>query len=388
MQYYTESEILTSIDDVNECIMESTLDVFNSIIQECDKLSQVVEFTVFDESVIMEGQVWDTATGKGTLDGTFKKILLFIPRLLMGIIKAIGSVFTKDYDKDLEEDKTNATNKLNGVNDPNQLQMAKDNIVTASENNMTFDPKKKSFFLVNGFKHMHHWIQILTGVGPLLRKLKTIADGGSTSYGTLAKELWGVLRGKIPADGEVAGLSANALFELAQDGSRAARGLKGICGEVSMHLEKQMRAMDAAGEDITKKAEMKDLVDSVSATAKIVTKVTFFGKVVHFLGKDIGRGSLFLRKIRSKHAYDEKEDVALMNAKNEKKELKARIKANNRMQAKLQDDQKRLEKKRAKLDKYNAKNAKLEEKLAGKRETTDINRQMNADSSNDYWSTK
>jgi uncharacterized membrane-anchored protein YhcB (DUF1043 family) len=58
------------------------------------------------------------------------------------------------------------------------------------------------------------------------------------------------------------------------------------------------------------------------------------------------------------------------------------------MQAKLQDDQKRLEKKRAKLDKYNAKNAKLEEKLAGKRETTDINRQMNSDSSNDYWGTK
>lgn len=136
----------------------------------------------------------------------------------------------------------------------------------------------------------------------------------------------------------------------------------------------------ADGKDITKKAEMKDLADSVASVSKIVSRVTFFGKVVHFLGKDLYKGSFLLRKIRSKFAYDKDEDTAIQDERTKMKELKSRKKAVNRQIAKMEDDQKRLAKKDKALQKYKAKNAKLEQQLADKRlekDTVEYTGQMN-----------
>lgn len=367
MSNYTETEILSSIDDVNETVMESSIDVFDSIINEFDKLSQFVEFTVFNESVVMEGQVWDTATGAGTLDGTFKKIILFIPRLLIGIVKAIGNVFTKDFKKENDENKSKAAENIEKETDPAKLEVAKENTIVVSEGNLNFDPKKKRFFLTKTFLHIRNYIRILVGVAPLLKKLKNTANGASTSYGTLAKELWAIIRGKTQLGEETAGLTADALIDLSSDACSAALAVRGICSEISLNLEKQMQKDYADGKDITKKAEMKDLADSVASVSKIVSRVTFFGKVVHFLGKDLYKGSFLLRKIRSKLAYDKDEDTAIQDERTKMKELKSRKKAVNRQIAKMEDDQKRLAKKDKALQKYKAKNAKLEQQLADKR---------------------
>lgn len=367
MSNYTETEILSSIDDVNETVMESSIDVFDSIINEFDKLSQFVEFTVFNESVVMEGQVWDTATGAGTLDGTFKKIILFIPRLLIGIVKAIGNVFTKDFKKENDENKSKAAENIEKETDPAKLEVAKENTIVVSEGNLNFDPKKKRFFLTKTFLHIRNYIRILVGVAPLLKKLKNTANGASTSYGTLAKELWAIIRGKAQLGEETAGLTADALIDLSSDACSAALAVRGICSEISLNLEKQMQKDYADGKDITKKAEMKDLADSVASVSKIVSRVTFFGKVVHFLGKDLYKGSFLLRKIRSKLAYDKDEDTAIQDERTKMKELKSRKKAVNRQIAKMEDDQKRIAKKDKALQKYKAKNAKLEQQLADKR---------------------
>lgn len=380
MSNYTETEILSSIDDVNETVMESSIDVFDSIINEFDKLSQFVEFTVFNESVVMEGQIWDTATGAGTLDGTFKKIILFIPRLLIGIVKAIGNVFTKDFKKENDENKAKAAENIEKETDPAKLEVAKENTMVVSEGNLNFDPKKKRFFLTKAFLHIRNYIRILVGVAPLLKKLRNTANGASTPYGTLAKELWAIIRGKAQLGEETAGLTADALIELSSDACSAAIAVRGICSEVSLNLEKQMQKDYADGKDITKKAEMKDLADSVASVSKIVSRVTFFGKVVHFLGKDLYKGSFLLRKIRSKFAYDKDEDTALQDERTKMKELKSRKKAVNRQIAKMEDDQKRLAKKDKELMKLKAKNAKLEQKLSNKRlekATVDYTGKMN-----------
>ena len=379
-----ENEILSSIDNINMCIQEASLDVLDATVKEYNKLSQFVEFTVFDESVVMEGKILDEATGKNTFDGFFKKVILFIPRLLAAIVKSIASVFTNDYEKDMKENKDKGSENLNNENDPQKLETARENVMVVSKGNMNFDPKTKHFFLVDKFKHIKNYIRILTGILPLMKKIRTIHDGGKTTYGTLAREIKAIIKGEATMD-EAFGLTADALYELAIDSNRAARAIRGIADETSMHLQKQMEKDYNNGKDITKKAEMKDLADQISEISAIIGTVSFFGRAAHFLGKDLGGGSIFLRKIRSKLAYDKEEDVALMNADTKKKELNSRIKANKRAIARTEDDMKRLDKKDKEILKLEKKNAKLTKKLDDKRLENQASKEFKQDQQDEFW---
>lgn len=362
MSIYTENEILSSIDNIDSCVQEALLDVFECTIKEYDKLSQLGEFSIFEEAYVMEGKIWDEATGKNTLDGFIKKVILFIPRLLRGIVRAIASVFTDKFSEETKINGEKAVANLNSTNDPNKLALAKENISEMSEGELELDVKTKKFKLGNGLKHIKNYLRILTGVGPILSKIRMGIDGGKTSYGVAAKELWNVIRGKASAE-ELKDISADALFELAQDSNRVARGLQGIADELSMKLEKDMAKAQQEGGDMSKYAEMKDLVDALSNISKNVKHVSFLGRIALRLGKDMGGGSIFLRKLRNATAYDKEEDVAMMNAETEGKKLKSQIMANKRTTAKLEDDTKRIAKKQKKIEKLQRKNEKLQNKL-------------------------
>lgn len=356
-----EYEILDSIDNIDSCIQESTLDVFEATMKEYEKFSQFVEFSVFEEAFYMEGKILDEATGKNTFDGTLKKIILFLPRLLIAIVKSIASVFTDKYDEEVTTNGAKASENLNNTNDPNKLAMAQENVNTISNGEIQFDPNTKKFKLGKTFSHIKNWIKILTGAAPLIEKIRTMKEGGETSYGVLAKNLKAILKGEMSID-EGLGLTSDMLVELAKDSNRASRAIEGIAREASMGLQKKLEQDFAAGKDVTKTAQLKDLSDQVSQLMGVIHKVTLFGRAAGFLCKDMGGGSIFLRKIRSKLQHDE-EDKDLMTAKTKEKQLKSQIKAKKREAAKAEDDIKRISKKQEKINKLNTKNEKLEKQL-------------------------
>lgn len=89
------NEILSSIDEVETLTMESSVDVIGSMIDSYDKMFTIQENYTGDNlddvltSFYQEGQIMDEVKAKGANDGTIKKILMFIPRLLAAIVHAI-----------------------------------------------------------------------------------------------------------------------------------------------------------------------------------------------------------------------------------------------------------------------------------------------------------
>ena len=89
------NEILSSIDEVETLTMESSVDVIGSMIDSYDKMFAIQENYTGDNlddvmtSFYQEGQIMDEVKAKGANDGTIKKILMFIPRLLAAIVHAI-----------------------------------------------------------------------------------------------------------------------------------------------------------------------------------------------------------------------------------------------------------------------------------------------------------
>ena len=365
-----ESMILASIDNIDACVQESAISILDKLVLEYDKMSQILDAALFDEGVIMEGQVWDTATGKDKNESVFFKALAFLPRLLMGIIKAVASVFTKDYKSENEKNAKLANAQLAKVNDPNQLEMCRNNVATISDGELEFNPKKKQFFLTRGFRHIRNYIRILIGVTPILTKLRLGLNGAKMPYSTLAKDLFAVLKGEKSLDETTSGLTADALLELANDSWSAATGVKGIVDEIQMKLSKKMNEDFANGKNVEDQIHAKAILDGITNVAGKVTKVAMFGKIVHFLGKDLGGGSIFMRKIKSKMAFDKEEDVALANAKNEKKALKSQLKAEKRAQKNAQEEMRRKGKKRGKVLELDEQNRALQEKLDKQTEST------------------
>lgn len=370
-----ESMILASIDNIDACVQESAISILDKLVLEYDKMSQILDAALFDEGVIMEGQVWDTATGKDKNESVFFKALAFLPRLLMGIIKAVASVFTKDYKSENEKNAKLANAQLAKVNDPNKLEMCRNNVATISDGELEFNPKKKQFFLTRGFRHIRNYIQILIGVTPILTKLRLGLNGAKMPYSTLAKDLFAVLKGEKSLDETTSGLTADALLELANDSWSAATGVKGIVDELQMKLSKKMNEDFANGKNVEDQIHAKAILDGITNVAGKVTKVAMFGKIVHFLGKDLGGGSIFMRKIKSKMAFDKEEDVALANAKNEKKALKAQIKAEKRARANAREERNRKLSKRGKVVSLDMENEELRKKLDKETARTDVVKQ-------------
>ena len=385
MNVYVENEILSSIDDINYSVQESAISVLDAMIKEYDKMSDFFEFSIFQEAVITEGKILDEATGKNTFDNTFKKILLFIPRLLAGIVKAIASVFTDKFDEDVDKNAPEANENLKNENDPQKLAIAQVNTQTVSNGEINFEPRKKHFILGDKFAHIKNYTKIVSGVCPIIKKLRT----GGTSYSTIVKELRSILNGETTMD-EARVLTSDVMFELVKDSSRVSRAASGIIDEVRMHLEKKLKIAEAAGKDISDQAAIKDMLDELSKYANICSTVTTFGAIGGRLAKYMANGGpFFIRKIasavRNKLAYDEEEDNAIAEEQRKQKELKAKEKGAKQEAKRLEKDTKRIAKKQEKLQKLREGNAAMEDNLSNARLERELARETKQDQKDEFW---
>lgn len=385
MDVYVENEILYSIDAINYSVQESAISVLDAMIKEYDKISNFFEFSIFQEAVITEGKILDEATGKNTFDGTFKKILLFIPRLLAGIVKAIASVFTDKFDEDVDKNAPEANENLKNENDPQKLAIAQVNTQTVSNGEITFEPRKKHFILGDKFAHIKNYIKIVSGVCPIIKKLRT----GGTSYATIVKELRSILSGETTMD-EARVLTSDVMFELVKDSSRVSRAASGIIDEVRMSLTKKLQMKAAAGQDISEQAEIKDMLDELSKYANICSTVTTFGAIGGKLAKYMANGGpFFIRKIasavRNKLAYDKEEDDAIAEEKRKQRELNAKAKGAKQEAKRLEKDTKRIAKKQEKLQKLREGNVARQDALADARLERELARETKQDQKDEFW---
>ena len=335
-----------SLDNINESVDQSIMAVFCSIIQEYEKISVMMDNAEDDYFFYQEGQIWDTATGKGKVENGLMKLIAFIPRLFQGIINAITSTFKGKSEEDIDNSAKLAQNAIQSMNQ-NQLNEAATSLNEATEDNLGFDPNKKEFVLKRGLKHIRNVIFIVTGLGPVLKKILIRLKGGETSYDTMAKDLFDVLKGNKSLDGESFYKTVDGLRDLAKDGYKASMGIRGLSSEVSMMLEKKMREDFANGKNIEKQAEAKKVLDGISQGAKHVQHLTFCWGII-MKGLDLFGGKLY-RKFKKGTLTDE--DIELQNDITKVKDLKKQLKALKQEEKNYKADTELREKKRAEIRK-------------------------------------
>lgn len=346
MNTTSREEVLMSLDNINESVDQSIMAVFCSIIQEYEKISVMMDNAEDDYFFYQEGQIWDTATGKGKVENGLMKLIAFIPRLFQGIINAITSTFKGKSEEDIDNSAKLAQNAIQSMNQ-NQLNEAATSLNEATEDNLGFDPNKKEFVLKRGLKHIRNVIFIVTGLGPVLKKILIRLKGGETSYDTMAKDLFDVLKGNKSLDGESFYKTVDGLRDLAKDGYKASMGIRGLSSEVSMMLEKKMREDFANGKNIEKQAEAKKVLDGISQGAKHVQHLTFCWGII-MKGLDLFGGKLY-RKFKKGTLTDE--DIELQNDITKVKDLKKQLKALKQEEKNYKADTELREKKRAEIRK-------------------------------------
>ena len=309
--------ILESLDLIQESSMDASVSVMEALFNEYEKLS--INIYNSEESVFMEGEIWDTATGKGKAESDLWKILAFLPRLLKGIVNAMTSVFTKD-------NQTQIAKNLENVNKYTETELAQRAQAFNQQTNgdVQFDPKKKQFFLGKTFRHIRNSIEICVGLLPLFKKITIALKGGNTELTTLTNEVISVLKGQKKFDAETMYLSLDAAKNLLADSWGAAIGIRGVTDELSMLIENKLRKdykkTGAVNQD---KAKLKALLDQVSEGSKHVASVTSFFKMMT-IGTKVFGGPI--QRWMNKHSVNE-EDIELNDANITKKELKTRLKA-------------------------------------------------------------
>ena len=102
-------EILSSIDNIDDCVMEAEMNVIPAMINEYDKAIMIMEnyngdsydcFDIFQEG--FKDEVNKPIRGvKG--ENIIKRILMAIPRLIATLVRKIKSCFSKNEDQKLEE---------------------------------------------------------------------------------------------------------------------------------------------------------------------------------------------------------------------------------------------------------------------------------------------
>lgn len=382
MNETVRNEVLISLDHINESVDESVLAVFCSVIQEYEKISIMMDNSEDDYFIYQEGQVWDTATGKGKIENGLWKLIAFIPRLFQGIFNAITSLFKKNDEADITKNSELAKNVIASSN-AQELSEASGLVTKTTEDNLGFDPNKKEFVLKRGLKHIRNSIYIMSSFPSLFRKFITKLKGGETQYDAMVKELTDVLRGKKSLDSETFYCSVDTLHELYDDGYKASMGVRGLTSELSMLLEKKMRKDFENGKNVEKQASAKKLLDEISNSSKHIMNVTFglniISKALHVFG-----GPLYRKYVTGKTTD---EDVELHNDKQKAQDLKRKLKALKEQEKTSRLNKKKKDATRAEILKLENEIKKLEKRIPQAEATRDA--AMNSDERGDIlWNEK
>jgi hypothetical protein len=102
------NDVIEAIDEINSVITESSLDVYDALLESYDKAETILENYDGDDissfSFFQEGKIMDEVKKQGKGDKSVgKTILFFIPRLIAALFNAIAES-TKNVIEDIKED--------------------------------------------------------------------------------------------------------------------------------------------------------------------------------------------------------------------------------------------------------------------------------------------
>lgn len=294
-------QILDTIDELDSFTLESMINVYNAMSAQYEKLLIMNDGHI---EFVMEGDVMDYATGKYTLDGALKKMILFIPRLLIGIAKSIANVFTGNYKSEKDASYKNAVENL-AIADQEDLNAAAAEVAKISNGDIAFDPKTKKLGLLGKFKDMRHKIAVAKKTKKIMNRIRNEAVNTHTDYKALASEIAAILKKDKKIDSVTTSITLEAFNTLLDDAAMASDGVGDLAAEASKILDKKIQEELAKGEKLDKTTldDMKLLSDQISKMSGNIGTVSKFGKfgkkTIDFFGQDasraVGKYTPFLR---------------------------------------------------------------------------------------------
>ena len=360
------NSISTSVlEDIDQIVLESTIDVYEALSHEYEKAVKIVSESADENihpgiSLFQEENVFDYATGKHTGDNTFMKIVMFIPRLFIGIIRAIGSIFTKDF-KSKNDESMKTAGYVIDHSSPEQLTVVANEVNNTGKGDISFDPNQKNFNIGRKFRHIRNSIAIMVMAPKVIKNIITQCRSGNTDYKLLAKDLWSILKREKKMDEVTEKLTLDALKSLVNESWQASIAVAALSDEASALLEKKMRKDFAKGKNIEKQAEAKELFDGITQFSRHVTHVTGFCALVKkitalFKGFDKIKNNIKVAR-GTQDANDE-----LFDAKQKNKVIDYEIEGlenAKRLEEKIDKKNEKLDKK---IEKQNKRTEKLKKK--------------------------
>jgi hypothetical protein len=284
------TEILSSVNEIDEIVIESMIDVYSSISVEYDKMCVISEQYNGDDisafGIIQEGDIWDQATGKYSNDNTFMKIIKFIPRLLIAIMDSIVKTFKKDYKTTIEK---NGDTTIDVINNANSDELTRLVTTTQQSTNgmMSFDKEKKTFTLGKKLSSAWNRIKLLSGIAASLGRLRQEIKSPNTPYKKFADELKNIFKGNKEMDEVTISVGAEALKSALMDSTLSCGTIHAACKELSRILENKCIKDSNQGKDTQKAQEIKELIDQIGEVSKTVGRVSLLGRIGNALFSDI-----------------------------------------------------------------------------------------------------
>ena len=183
------SNILSEIDNAESITMESMINVFDSMLNEYDKMlnHQTCYVEGFVQEAAKKESIMDQATGAGKNENAIVKIIAFLPRLIIAMLKKVASFFTKDKEKELKDAPGKLKTTVENSSDE-ELKQKGDKLSKETDGIVNVHPKRKNF-LVRGFRHVKNAIMLATTMPELLRLIKQAFQKKTFSWSQLSKDI-------------------------------------------------------------------------------------------------------------------------------------------------------------------------------------------------------
>ena len=202
------SEVLTAIDEAENVTLESMYDVFDSLLNEYDKM--INADTCYVEGFVMEADE-PTAGKKSAKDNkapemetksqavkttnktagksqesTAYKLIMFLPRLIASLLKKIASIFNNDNKASISEMPGKLQTTISNSSE-DELKTVGDELKKKTDGIVTVEPKRKCF-IVRGFHHLKNIIMLAATLPDLLRLIKGAMKKKTFTWANLWKD--------------------------------------------------------------------------------------------------------------------------------------------------------------------------------------------------------
>lgn len=196
------TDILSEIDNAESITMESMINVFDSMLNEYDKMlnHQTCYVEGFVQEAAKKESIMDQATGAGKNENIIVKVMAFIPRLLIAVIKKIASIFTKDKEAEIKAAPGKLETTISNASE-DQLNKADEKLDKATDGVIRVHPKRKCF-IVRGFTHVKNIFLLATSFPDLFRLIKSAFQKKTFSWSRLGSDISNFYKNK----GEIAKL--------------------------------------------------------------------------------------------------------------------------------------------------------------------------------------